>query len=100
MGVERILSEMTEEQRQRAYVLMEAIRSKPAGQEPLAPKTVPVRIAVAVNKDGSWTSGGDSSSSEAEAILAADPLAGERIVWVTANVPLPDETEVRGEVDG
>lgn len=75
------------------------LRDLYALRESRAPKTIPVRIAVAVNKDGSWTSGGDSNSTDAEAILEAGLLPGDRLVWITANVPLPEETEVRGEVE-
>lgn len=84
---------ISSEQRRR---IRERIAPKPA------PKTVPVRIAVIVKPDGRWSAGGTHEFSDAQVIDEArsELDAGDRLVWVTANVPLPEETEVRGEVEG
>jgi hypothetical protein len=53
------------------------------------PNTVPVRIAVAVWPDGTWR------------MEYLDPeIAGTRLSWITAHVPLPEQpAEVEGKVE-
>ena len=75
-------------------------------------KTVRVRIAVCVDQDGFWAASGGRTpanytpedSDEEDRGLAEDALLGRRdgaprgIVWVEADVPLPAEQTVEGEV--
>jgi hypothetical protein len=61
-------------------------------------KTVRVRIAVAVNAKGEWDACGCSSMSDedmANEVLCEDSAG---VVFVTADVPVPEPREVEGEV--
>ena len=84
-------------------------------RERLAPceNTIPVRIAVALDASGNWSAIGwsdkqamaDDKPVEKQAVedLLKDGGYDEGpvgVVWVTANVPLPQEAEVHGEVEG
>jgi hypothetical protein len=62
-------------------------------------RTVRVRVAVAVAANGDWLAcGADRSDEWAVARVEYDP--GDRLTWVTADVPLPPEpAEVEGEVE-
>lgn len=53
-------------------------------------KTVRVRIAVAVDKDGDWRAWGD-----VEEVVV---FGGEALHWVEADIPLPQPQTVEGEV--
>jgi hypothetical protein len=65
-------------------------------------KTVRVKIAVAVVSDGYWmASGSPDDSPEGFATELQDRLDGSSIVYVTADIPVPEEKEdptVDGEV--
>lgn len=67
------------------------------------PKTVRVRIAVAVDANGNWNSSGASDiDPKYAAAYAAEPdnLSEHFVVhWVCADLPVPEEIEVAGEVE-
>jgi len=61
-------------------------------------KTVKVRIAVAVDSGGNWSSAGWGGEDEAElANSASSCLPGdascERLFWLTAELPIPEVPE-------
>ena len=66
-------------------------------------KTVTVRIPVAVWSDGKWVSFANSSYLSAEeriqSLKEMYPTA-DRHTWITAEVPVPETTEVQGRVEG
>lgn len=66
-------------------------------------KTVRVRIAVAVNKHGGWCASGSESLSDEDAMgLATAWFDDDGITaryWVTADLPVPVEPEIAGEVE-
>lgn len=95
---------------------MKAVGKARAAQD--KPKTITVRIAVAVTPDGDFYAIGwghgqkpdgrredyedyEDMKEQAEG-CAHDSFesAPMRLVWVTAQVPLPEESEVTGEVEG
>lgn len=62
-------------------------------------RTVRVRIAVAVDAEGKWAASGWKDGGDKCKDFIADDLGDPyRIVWVEADVPLPAETTVKGEV--
>lgn len=65
-------------------------------------ETIKVRIAVAVNAKGKWeAAGGDNYSESWIATDCRNHLSGEScVVWVEAEVPVPVEQTVQGEVVG
>ena len=65
------------------------LATAPAATPTPPPNTVPVRIAVAVWPDGTWR------------MEYLDPeIAGTRLSWITAHVPLPEQpAEVEGKVE-
>lgn len=77
-------------------------------------KTIRVRIAVCVDSDGYWNAAGtrsiDSKNDHCTAVVwsevgmnAQDRCARRHLVWVDADVPVPDKTpdiEVLGTVTG
>lgn len=70
------------------------------------PKTVRVRIAVAINKQGQWNASGyfkwDDEGAKDTALTGLDEpgmeAGGESIVFVEADVPLPTEPTIQGKV--
>lgn len=64
-------------------------------------KTVKVRIAVAVDPTGCWNSAGGGSLSDSDAMeFAAEVLeTGEAHFWLTAELPVPEVTEVAATVE-
>lgn len=71
------------------------------------PKTVKVRIAVAVNERGEWEAYG-SGNVEDEALAMANAQdflgnwdTGQMLMghWITAEVEMPEPKEVAGEVE-
>ena len=61
-----------------------------------------VRIAVAVTKGGRWSAQGFVATDDSEVAHWAQDLLDEEgaaICWVTADVPIPEDTEVKGEVE-
>jgi hypothetical protein len=67
------------------------------GAAPLGPvrRTVTVRIAVAVDKDGKWTAGVGNH----ECLILDDLAEGEAWHWVEAELPIPGDPPVtRGRV--
>ena len=65
------------------------------------PKTVTVRIAVAVDTRGVWNAVGASTIDDGVAMdLAAEAVAdGEARYWVTATLPIPEPQEIDGTVE-
>lgn len=62
-------------------------------------RTVRVRIAVAVQPDGYWHAYGDSKAGDNDnRHWAGYALPRAAIHWVEADVPLPSEATVEGEV--
>ena len=69
-----------------------------------APKTIRVRIAVAVTEKGEeWDAAGYHNCTDAELVDLVreniDVRNPHHIVWVTADVPLPTQQTVEGEVE-
>ncbi len=65
------------------------------------PKTVTVRIAVAIDPHGGWNAVGASTIDDGAAMdLAIDGVkAGEARYWVTAALPIPEPQEIAGTVE-
>lgn len=64
---------------------------------PTKPKTVKVRIAVALDDDGDWFAwGGPDDDSEAE--VRAQMPDGSKVYWVTAKIQMPG-ADIEGEVE-
>ena len=65
------------------------------------PKTVTVRIAVAIDPYGCWCAAGHSGMDDGAAMdLAIDGVkAGEARYWVTATLPIPEPQEIDGTVE-
>lgn len=65
------------------------------------PKTVTVRIAVAIDPYGGWNAVGASTIDDGAAMdLAIDGVkAGEARYWVTATLPIPEAQEIAGKVE-
>jgi hypothetical protein len=62
------------------------------------PRTVRVRIAVAVSPDGDWNAAGHSGGGgSAMAVVALQSMYDARVTWVEADVPLPVPAVVEGE---
>ena len=69
----------------------------------MTPKTVKVRVAVAVDEDGAWSAtGGHDVRPRESAAMAAEDLEPQavRIFYLTATLPIPDEPEVEAEGEG
>jgi hypothetical protein len=67
-------------------------------------KTVKVRIAVAVDRDGVWHAAGWGSggvpATDAAMDIAVEAIGpGEARYWVTAELPVPGEVEFAGAVE-
>lgn len=61
-----------------------------------------VRIAVAITKGGRWAAQGFVASDDGEVAAWAYEMLDEEgaaICWVTADVPVPEDTEVVGTVE-
>lgn len=70
---------------------------------PCEPKTIRVRIAVAVDSRGHWNAAGVSGSGSDDlmraAVLDDELLGGEAVVhFIEATIPLPESVTVEGEV--
>ncbi len=64
-------------------------------------KTVKVRIAVSIDPLGAWAAaGGDTLSEKAAIDMTLDCVDhGESTHWVTAELPVPETSEVAGKVE-
>lgn len=64
------------------------------------PKTVPVRIALAINAEGDWQAvGWKGASKQSMKDSAAEGVhGGDSIFWIMVDVPLPSKT-IRGKVE-
>ncbi|TPG41930.1 hypothetical protein EAH89_28195 [Roseomonas nepalensis] len=64
------------------------------------PKTITVRIAVAVDAEGKWFASGwhDARGNDAMTAASEQVALGEARYWVTAELPLPMVTEVPGTI--
>jgi hypothetical protein len=64
-------------------------------------KTVKVRIAVAVDHNGGWSAYGGSGMSDEESMEEAVFNVGyiPTQFFVTAELPVPEQVEVEGEVE-
>jgi hypothetical protein len=84
----------------------ESLARKEIPQTPVTPRTVRVRIAVAVERGGQWFTHGSSQYGDHEAEDMADAAADctdspTRVSFVEADVPLPEEPRViEGRVVG
>ena len=68
---------------------------------PAQGRTVRVRACCAVDADGDWNICGWKGAKNEAAMrdIACDMVKdGERVTWIEASVPLPEETTVEGEV--
>ena len=65
-----------------------------------APRTIRVRIAVGIDRDGEWEAYGTNDRTDAQTLQNAgfDSWAST-VVWVEADVPLPEPVTVEGTVD-
>ena len=65
-------------------------------------KTVEVRVAVAVDRNGHWSANGWQGASADQARDAASEIVaeGECIYWLTATLPVPAEVTVVARVEG
>lgn len=72
-----------------------------AGKQEPRGKTVRVKIAVAVDKTGDWNAIGGFGQEEKESMKDAmtDLEYGEVHYWLTADLPIPEETTVEAEVE-
>lgn len=63
-------------------------------------KTIKVRVAVVVNQDGDWKAHSLSGQTDYfNRKLLGDLMAvGFELVWIEAEVPLPEPTVIQGEV--
>lgn len=71
-------------------------------EEPPGVSKMKIRIAVAVNPAGDWSSAGWSGETDdCLRRMAADGVPGSYVSmsWVVAEVPVPDVVEVPGEVE-
>lgn len=70
------------------------------------PRTVRVRVAVAVDERGAWWSSGNNYMSEPRryrsALSSMQSRRGKhvRVHWIEADLPLPTEPEVAASVEG
>ena len=65
----------------------------------MSERTVRVRIAVAVQADGQWNAAGFSDAADVvKRSIAMEPLAECEVVWIEADVPLPSEAVIQGDV--
>jgi len=79
----------------------EAIAAWNAAPRTTAPasNTVRVRIAVGVAADGAWNCCGWSGATDDE-LTENLALDGDRLTWITANVPLPEPAaEIEAEIE-
>jgi len=70
------------------------------------PKTIRIRIAVAVTPDGKWVAHGcstcgndDRAIATVDAGISKKGRAGYVVHWVTVDVPLPEPTIIPGRVE-
>ena len=63
-------------------------------------KTVKVRIAVAVDRNGMWNAcGWTGAKNEDMRKMAVDVVgAGDRVFWLEAQLPIPEELVIRADV--
>lgn len=64
-------------------------------------KKVKVKIAVAVDKDGSWNAHGWSgydNDDEARYQVTLDAGSVNNFYWIEAELPIPEETVIHGDV--
>lgn len=62
--------------------------------------TVRVRVAVAVSPDGNWLASGGKYDTDAFAEHAVKYATGDRLTWITADVPKPEPAaEIEAEVE-
>lgn len=64
-------------------------------------KTVKVRIACAVDSDGCWAAHGWLGAPDKTAVECSVEVLreGERVYWLTAELPIPEPIEVQAEVE-
>lgn len=70
---------------------IDRLRAKP---KPLG-KTVSVRVPVAVEKSGYWRAAPRPSTDQLKEYMTDDYV----IYWLTADLPIPEETTVEAEVE-
>lgn len=67
------------------------------------PKTIKVRIACAVDIDGDWSARGwkNASNSQMTNDVTSDIWHpnGLKVHWIEAEVPVPERTTIKGEVN-
>lgn len=64
------------------------------------PKTVTVRIAVAIDPHGGWNAVGTNAIDDDDAMsLAMMDLPVCTAYWVTVTVPVPEAQEIAGKVE-
>lgn len=67
----------------------------------MSERTVRVRIAVAVQQDGRWHAAGWREATDfVKSEIAQEPLGDCVVHWIEADVPLPSEATIEGEVQG
>lgn len=63
-------------------------------------RTVRVRIACAVEPDGSWFSFGTDNMPDPMSVAKVAAGQHGRAHWITADLPIPEPVEVQGRVEG
>lgn len=80
----------------------EAIAAWNAAPRVTAPASnaVRVRVAVSVSACGDWLAHGGNNWTENGTLDAIDHRNGDRLTWITANVPLPEPAaEIEAEIE-
>ena len=70
-------------------------------EKTITTQRVRVRIAVAVNSKCEWAAFGFSKNTDKEmkeAVFVDDMAEGEQFHWIEADVPVPQEQIIEGEV--
>jgi hypothetical protein len=65
-------------------------------------KTIKVRIACVINERGKWSASGWKTKDQAMMDVAVDMLdegGNESRFWITAELPIPEVSEVAGRVE-
>jgi len=67
-----------------------------------APKTIKIRIAVAVDSTGAWSASGDNTSRDAasmETVLDHELTGAVQSYFITVEIPLPRPVELTAAVE-
>ena len=87
--------------RETILALCDEIDRLRATKQPPQGKTVRVKVAVSVTGDGEWIACGGSNIQKSEVLSYCEhePEVGDVLHWLTADLPIPEETVVEAEVE-